>query len=241
VADRLIVALDTAEQRRAIELVELLLPEVKRFKVGLELFTACGPSLVRDLASAGAGIFLDLKLHDIPNTVSHAVAAARDLPGVFMMTLHTAGGRRMLAAAAETVQGARLDPGALAPPGLRRPALLGITVLTSLSDADLDEAGVAGTAAEQVARLARLARAAGLDGVVCSPREVRALRHELGKEFILVTPGVRPAGADAGDQARTGTPEEAVRDGATYLVVGRPITQDRSPLDAARRIIASLP
>jgi len=238
---RLIVALDTSQRRRALDLVEGLLPAVQTFKVGLQLFSAHGPSIVREIAAAGGAVFLDLKLHDIPNTVAGAVCSACALPGVALMTLHVSGGRAMLTAAVEAARSCRQSSFEAVIPGSRRAALLGVTVLTSLDEGDLAGIGVDGTPASQVERLAGLARESGLDGLVCSPREVRTLRKAMGPDLLLVTPGIRPAGAAAGDQKRTATPAEALGDGASHLVVGRPVTGADSPLDAARRILDEFP
>lgn len=234
---RLIVALDTAERKQALDLVHKLLPAVGTFKVGLQLFTAQGPAIVGEIAAAGAGIFLDLKFHDIPNTVAGAIYSAARLPGVKFLTLHTAGGRRMMSAAAtacvETEEGEpHVSPD--------RPALLGVTVLTSMAAEDLHQVGVPAALAAQVEHLATLALAAGLDGLVCSPLEVASLRRALGPAAILVTPGIRAAGADPGDQRRVATPAAALAAGASHLVIGRPITAASSPLDAARRILAEI-
>jgi len=232
---RLIVALDTADRRQALSLVEKLLPVVDTFKVGLQLFTAQGPAMVKEIAAAGAVVFLDLKFHDIPNTVAGAIYSAGRLPKVKFMTLHTAGGRRMMHAAATACH--TTEEGEPSPD---HPALLGVTVLTSMADADLHEVGVPAAPADQVKNLAALARAAGLDGLVCSPLEVASLRRALGPEAILVTPGIRPAGAGTDDQRRVATPSAALAAGASHLVVGRPITAAPSPLDAARRILAEI-
>jgi len=234
---RLIVALDTAERQQALDLVERLLPAVACFKVGLQLFTAQGPAMIRDMAAMGAGIFLDLKFHDIPNTAAGAVYSAMGLPGVKFMTLHAAGGRRMLDAAAVAC---RESADEMAGEATARPALLGVTVLTSMAAADLQEVGVATAPATQVERLAAMAVAAGMDGLVCSPLEVASLRRALGPDALLVTPGIRPAGADTGDQRRVATPAAALAAGASHLVIGRPITAAPSPLDAAQRILAEI-
>lgn len=231
VDSRLIVALDTSDGRQALRLVDDLHPVVGTFKVGLQLFTAQGPEIVREIARRDVRIFLDLKFHDIPNTVAGAVYSAGSLPGVTLMTLHAGGGSRMMAAAAEARN--RM--------GDKAPALLGVTVLTSMAANDLSEVSVEATPAAQVRRLALLARSAGLDGLVCSPLEVEDLRGALGSEALLVTPGIRPAGADSGDQRRVATPDAALAAGASHLVIGRPITAADDPLDAARRIADSLP
>ncbi|MFQ3622154.1 MAG: orotidine-5'-phosphate decarboxylase [Acetobacteraceae bacterium] len=228
-ADRLIVALDLPDPARAAALARGLSGRVGLAKVGLELFVAAGPRAVETVGACGLPVFLDLKLHDIPNTVAGAVRAACSL-GVAMLTLHAGGGAAMLGAAREAAEAAA---GA-------RPMLLAVTVLTSLSSSDLAETGVAGDAAAQVLRLARLALGAGADGLVCSPREVAPLRDALGPDVPLVVPGIRPEGAAAGDQKRTMTPAEAVAAGADWLVVGRPVTAMPDPRRAAEAIAQSL-
>ena len=215
---RVIVALDYPSADAALAMVERLDPAQCRVKVGKELFTRAGPELVRRLVAQGFQVFLDLKYHDIPNTVAGACAAAADL-GVWMVNVHTLGGRRMMEAAREALEKAA-----------HRPLLIGVTVLTSHSEEDLAEIGLAGSPMENVLRLAGLAAAAGLDGVVCSPKEVTALRAAQGPAFRLVTPGIRPAGAALGDQRRVMTPGEAVRSGSDYLVIGRPITAADDPM-----------
>jgi len=194
-------------------------------KVGSQLFTAEGPRAVQKLAGLGLGVFLDLKFHDIPNTVAGSVAAAAELPGVQMMTLHTTGGLAMMQAAREAVGGRK-----------KRHALLGVTILTSLDSAALRRIGLAGPASTRVLALARLAKDAGLDGVVASAHEARAIRRACGPRFLIVVPGIRPATAAAGDQARVATPAEAIRSGANYLVVGRPINEAADPAASAKAI-----
>lgn len=217
---RIIIALDFPSASEAMALVERLDPARCRLKVGKELFTRAGPVFVEGLAKRGFGVFLDLKFHDIPNTVGRACAAAADL-GVWMLNVHALGGRAMMSAARESL--ARSD----------RPLLIAVTVLTSLEAADLQEVGLVGTPEENVRRLARLTDDCGLDGVVCSPREVTGLRRTHSPEFCLVTPGVRPAGSARGDQRRVMTPAEAIQAGASYLVIGRPITAAADPVSAA--------
>ena len=234
---RLIVALDTDRRQVALALVETLQPLVRTFKVGLQLFTAHGPEIVREIAATGADIFLDLKFHDIPNTVAGAVYSTLALPGVSLLTLHGSGGRRMMEAAVEARDGVAAGK-AGATPACR---LLGVTVLTSMGAEDLSAVGVPAPPARQVEQLATLAREAGLDGLVCSPLDVGALRALLGPDPLLITPGIRPAGDDAGDQRRVATPAAALAAGASHLVIGRPITAAASPPDAARRILAELP
>ena len=230
--DRIIIALDVPTKEEAIALVSKL-KGARTFKVGLELFTAEGPALFKKLKALRKDVFLDLKLHDIPNTVAGAVQSAFR-HGVQMMTIHTSGGREMMAKAAET---ARQISGELNRP---KPVLLGVTVLTSLKDSELAEVGVTGDVASQVLRLAGLAKAAGLDGVVCSPQEIEALRKEFGRELVIVTPGIRPHWAAAQDQKRILTPAEAVAKGADFLVIGRPITGAASPEEAFLRIVEEL-
>jgi len=223
-----IVALDFAEERQALALVERLQPGACRLKVGKEMFTRLGPGFVERLRKDGFEVFLDLKFHDIPNTVARACAAAADL-GVWMMNVHSSGGRRMMGAAREALGKYQ-----------SRPLLIGVTVLTSLSAEELGEIGFTGSPEDNVRRLAALAKDSGLDGVVCSPREAAPLRTDLGGDFLLVTPGVRPAGADVGDQRRVMTPEEAMAAGSSYLVIGRPITGAQDPLAALEAINGSL-
>ena len=228
-AARLIVALDTADLARATALARALAGEVGLVKVGLELFVAEGPRAVAEIAALGAPVFLDLKLHDIPNTVAGAVRSANAL-GAAMLTVHAAGGAEMISAARSAAEAA----------GAARPMILAVTVLTSLGAADLAATGVAGGPVQQVLRLARLAVESGADGIVCSPREVAPLRDALGPGVPLIVPGIRPAGADAGDQKRVMTPAEALAAGADWLVIGRPITGAADPAAAARAIAASL-
>lgn len=233
-AERLIVALDVPGREEALRLAERLAPAGVRFKVGLELFTAAGPALVRELCERGAGVFLDLKFHDIPNTAAGAARAAARL-GVWMFNVHAAGGTEMMRRARE----AAMEGAAAA--GRPRPLVIAVTVLTSLDARTLrDEVGLSRDPGAQAAFWAERARAAGLDGVVCSPREVAAVKAACGPEFLAVTPGVRPEGAAPGDQQRVATPAGAVAAGADYLVVGRPITADPDPLAAARRIVAEM-
>lgn len=225
---RIIVALDFPTEAQAIDLVERLDPARCRLKVGKELFTRSGPALVEALQIRGFDVFLDLKFHDIPNTVAGACAAAADL-GVWMVNLHIAGGPRMIEAARM-----RLDRMS------SRPLLIGVTVLTSLSRDDLSAVGCPGEPSERVLALAALGRAAGLDGVVCSPLEAAAVRAAEGPGFRLVTPGVRPAGGALDDQVRVMTPREALAAGADDLVIGRPITAAGDPSAALRTIEDSL-
>lgn len=224
----LILALDAASPRELAPILGKLRGTVRWAKVGLEMYTACGPSCVREIADLGFDVFLDLKLHDIPNTVARAVGSAARLP-IRMLTLHASGGAAMLQAAAK----ARADQ---APDLL----LLGVTVLTSLGEPDLRGLGVAGSPADQVLRLGRIAVEAGIGGLVCSPREIVPLRGSLPLSVRLVTPGIRPRDAKADDQARVMTPAEAARAGADYLVVGRPVLHADDPVSAAKAILADI-
>jgi len=212
-----IVALDHADAAGALAMAARLDPRLCRVKVGKELFTAAGPEVVRQLVALGFDVFLDLKYHDIPNTVAGACRAAAKL-GVWMLNVHASGGVAMMRAAREAVAG-----------GARAPLVVAVTVLTSLDDESLAQVGFRGNAEETVLGLARLAQASGLDGVVCSAREATALRAALGPAFALVTPGIRLPGGDAGDQVRTVTPLQAAKLGADYLVIGRPITASADP------------
>ena len=224
----LILALDAQSPRDVAPALRQLSGTVRWAKVGLEMFTACGPDCVREVAGLGFDVFLDLKLHDIPNTVAKAVESVAKLP-IKMLTLHTGGGREMMQWAAKAQQQS-------APQLL----LLGVTVLTSMSAAGLAETGVADSPEKQVVRLGRLAVESGLRGLVCSPLEIAPLRTALPREITLVTPGIRPRGADAGDQTRILTPADAARAGASYLVVGRPIFKAPDPVAAARAMLAEL-
>jgi len=224
--DRIIVALDTDSPEAALAAVSALAGEVGLFKVGMELFPRGGPGLVERIRATGAEVFLDLKFHDIPNTVAGAVKSAVAL-GVKFATVHASGGKAMLAAAAAAAAGSGTT-------------ILAVTVLTSLDDTDLSSIGFALRAAEAVDRLAGLAMEAGIGGIVCSAREVAAVRARVGKEVVLVTPGVRLPEDSVGDQKRVVTPFEAVRAGANYIVVGRPITKAADPVAAARKFAAEM-
>ena len=217
---RVIVALDYPTVSEALAFAALVTPKQCRLKVGFELFTSAGPAVVEELVKKGFDVFLDLKYHDIPNTVASTCAAAARL-GVWMLNVHALGGRRMMVAARESLEKES-----------HKPLLIGVTVLTSHSGHDLSEVGLPDDADAQAARLAWLAKEAGLDGVVCSAREAPRLRTDHGESFCLVTPGIRPIGSDRGDQERVVTPREAVRMGAHYLVIGRPITQANDPAAA---------
>jgi orotidine-5'-phosphate decarboxylase len=225
---RIIVALDYPDEKNALALVDRLEPGSCRLKVGKELFTRAGPALVRALVSRGFDVFLDLKFHDIPNTVASACRAAADL-GVWMLNVHALGGARMLAAAREGIE--RSGHASL---------LIAVTILTSMDEDDLAAVGLAGTPADNVRRLALLAESCGLDGVVCSSRETTMLRGQVGDDFVLVTPGIRPSGSAPDDQRRIMTPVEAVSAGASYLVIGRPVTQADDPTGVLRTINSEL-
>ncbi|MEQ8355672.1 MAG: orotidine-5'-phosphate decarboxylase [Kiloniellaceae bacterium] len=230
--ERIFVGLDTPDVDKAARLASSLVGTVGGVKIGKELFTAQGPDGVRK-AAGGAPLFLDLKFHDIPNTVAGAVrAAVRLSPRI--LNVHTSGGRAMMSAAAEAAREAAETL------NIERPRVIGVTVLTSLDASDLEEVGQKGPVEDQVERLARLAQASGLDGVVCSPKEISRLRAACGPNFLLVVPGIRPVWSGAGDQKRVMTPEEAIAAGADHIVIGRPITSAEDPLAAARRIVADL-
>ena len=226
---RIIVALDYPSADAALQLVGQLSPELCRLKVGKELFTRAGPQLVESLVGQGFDVFLDLKFHDIPNTVASACHAAADL-GVWMLNVHALGGGRMLESAREGVSRAGHSP-----------LLIAVTILTSMDETDLAAVGLAGSPLENVMRLARLAQHSGFDGIVCSSREVTPLRAELERDFKLVTPGIRPAGSQADDQRRIMTPVDAVTNGSDYLVIGRPVTQADDPVGVLRTINSELP
>lgn len=228
-AIKIIVALDYDDPDSAMSLVRQLDPTKCHLKVGKELFTRSGPRLIEQLRLLGFEIFLDLKFHDIPNTCAQAVRAAADLD-VWMVNVHASGGRAMMEAACT----------ALDSHSGRRPYLIAVTALTSLETPDLLEVGFKGTAEQLVERLALLTKDCGLDGVVCSSQEVRRLRKILGDNFLLVTPGIRPASTDAGDQKRVMTPGAAIGEGSDYLVIGRPITRSPEPLQALDAIIEEI-
>ena len=226
--DRLIVALDVPTAVDAQEIVYELGDSVAFYKVGLQLFTAEGPKIASELVNSGRKVFLDLKLHDIPNTVAGAVKAASEL-GVHMLTVHAAGGGRMLTAA---VEAAKNEASA--------PIILAVSVLTSFTQSDLEESGVHVSLSQQVRHLATLAKAAGCGGVVTSPHEAHALRLAIGPEMAIVTPGIRPQGSEASDQSRVSTPASGIRAGASHLVVGRPILAAANRLQAAKAILAEI-
>ena len=226
---KIIVALDYEKESDALALVDQIDPSLCRLKVGKEMFTTLGMNFVKQLHQRNFDVFLDLKYHDIPNTVARAVRSAADL-GVWMVDLHASGGLRMMEEAKRILE----------PYGNDAPLLIAVTVLTSMEDLDLLQIGINASPMEQVLRLAHLTQRAGLDGVVCSPQEVEILRNACGEEFKLVTPGIRPTGADFGDQRRVMTPTAAIRAGSDYLVIGRPITKADNPVEILRSINASI-
>jgi orotidine-5'-phosphate decarboxylase len=225
---RIIVALDFPTAKPALELVDSLEPGLCRLKIGKEMFTRFGPGFVEQFVRRGFDVFLDLKFHDIPNTVAAACAAAADL-GVWMVNVHASGGRRMMEAARERLESFQT-----------RPLLTAVTILTSLGEEDIAEVGFQGEPDENVRRLARLAEQSGVDGVVCSPLEAAQVRAQAQEGFLIVTPGVRPASATGDDQKRVMTPADAVANGADYLVIGRPITAAEDPLQSLRDIRGEL-
>jgi orotidine-5'-phosphate decarboxylase len=225
---KIIVALDFPAAKSALEFAARLDPNLCRVKVGKELFTAAGPAVVEQLIKQGIDVFLDLKFHDIPNTVAGACKAAAGL-GVWMLNVHALGGPAMLRAAREAIDTCS-----------HKPLLIAVTVLTSMSDSELAAVGLAGTAEQNVVRLAKLAKQWGLDGVVCSSQEATLLRKEIAAPFALVTPGIRLAGAAKDDQTRVLTPQEAIKAGADYLVIGRPVTQAHDPVAVLKNIQADI-
>lgn len=225
----IVVAMDFDNAAACLDLASRLSPEYCKLKVGKELFTACGPQIVEKLQSKGFDVFLDLKFHDIPNTTAKAVRAAAEL-GVWMVNVHASGGERMMRAAREELD--KLSG--------RKPLLIAVTVLTSMEQADLSSTGVQYNLDEQVNRLANLARYSGLDGIVCSAREAQVMRSNFGPDFCLVTPGIRMADSPADDQRRTLTPLEAMQQGSSYLVIGRPITRADNPIEVCQAIYTEL-
>ena len=223
-----IVALDYPDAAQALAMAKQLDPAKVRVKVGKEIFTRSGPAVVESLHKLGFEVFLDLKFHDIPNTVAGAVAAAADM-GVWMVNVHASGGQRMMEGAANAIANRA-----------QRPHLIAVTVLTSMDDSDLQQVGVVDVPKVQVQRLAELAKASGMDGVVCSAQEAVMLKQACGSAFELVTPGIRPEGSDAGDQRRVLTPVQARDAGVDYMVIGRPITQSATPTDVVDAILQSL-
>ncbi|WP_445115849.1 orotidine-5'-phosphate decarboxylase [Acinetobacter sp. WZC-1] len=224
----IIVALDARSQYEALKIAEQLDPSQCRVKVGKELFTHEGPAVVTALQNMGFELFLDLKFHDIPNTTAQAVCAAADL-GVWMVNVHASGGRKMMETCVERLKAGNYST-----------QLIAVTVLTSMSHEDLSDIGLDIEPAIQVQRLAKLTQACGLDGVVCSAQEVIMLREQLGPDFALVTPGIRPAGSNMDDQKRIVTPEQAMQDGSTHLVIGRPVTQSDNPAQTLTDILLSI-
>lgn len=231
--DTLIVALDFDNEAKALEMVEKLKGDVRFFKIGLELFSYCGPQIAEKVMDRGAEVFLDLKLHDIPNTVRKAAVAATRM-GIYMFNVHAFGGYDMMKETSEAVgsEANRLN--------IRRPKILAVTILTSMDENALKKIGVNVNIKKEVLDLARAAKESGLDGVVASAQEAGAIREELGKDFLIVTPGVRPAKADVQDQKRVATPQEAVKNGASFIVVGRPITEAKDPAGAVREILREI-
>ena len=225
----IIVALDFPTRDAALALADQLDPALCRVKVGKELFTRCGPQVVSALADKGFEVFLDLKFHDIPNTTAMAVKAAAEM-GVWMVNVHASGGSKMMSAARQS----------LISYGTDKPHLIAVTVLTSMEQSDLAELGITLTPAQQVVKLATLAQQSGLDGVVCSAQEATLLKQQLGNDFMLVTPGIRPASSSQDDQKRVMTPAQAVNAGVDYMVIGRPITKAASPLDALNAIVREI-
>lgn len=224
-----VVALDFENKTQALNLVSQLDPQLCRLKVGKEMFTHFGPELVKELQQRRFDVFLDLKFHDIPNTVAKAVKAAADL-GVWMVNVHASGGSKMMSAARES----------LVTYGTEKPHLIAVTVLTSMEQSDLAELGISLTPAQQVLKLAALTQQAGLDGVVCSAQEATLLKQQFGKDFMLVTPGIRPAASSQDDQKRVMTPSEALAVGVDYMVIGRPITKAADPLAALNAIVREI-
>ncbi|MGB3977864.1 MAG: orotidine-5'-phosphate decarboxylase [Tepidanaerobacteraceae bacterium] len=225
---KVIIALDTPDEQKALELVKLLKHKVSVFKVGLELFCSQGPVIVNKINDLGCKVFLDLKFHDIPNTVAGAARAALST-GAFMFNVHASGGREMMRKVRETVDSAELP---------EKPIVIAVTVLTSLDESDLNDINISKSPLEQVKTLALLTKESGLDGVVASPREITAIREVAGQDFVIVTPGVRPAWAQAGDQKRIMTPAEALDAGASYIVVGRPVTAAPNPVEAIDKLFS---
>jgi orotidine-5'-phosphate decarboxylase len=230
----LIVALDFDSLPSALKFAKSVADLVGLFKIGIQLFTAAGPNAVREIAALGVGVFLDLKFHDIPNTVAGAVLAASALPGVELVNVHALGGSAMLRAAAQAISAGQ-------PMGADRPRLLAVTILTSMDQKTTREVGISGAPRLRVTKFAKMAKAAGVDGVIASVQEARAIRKSCGRDFLSVTPGVRPDSkggrAKADDQARTATPSEAIRAGADFIVVGRPILAAADPRAAAQAIV----
>ena len=231
--NRLIVALDLNSEAKAIKMVEKLKNDVRFFKVGLELFSYCGPKIVDKIMEMGLEVFLDLKFHDIPNTALKAAVAATRLE-VYMFNLHALGGYEMMK---NSARAARDEAERLS---LRRPKILAVTILTSMDENGLKKVGLNANIKGEVLKLAKLAKEAGLDGVVASPQEAKSIREAMGKDFLIVTPGVRPVAADSGDQKRVATPREAIKSGASFIVVGRPVIEAKDPAQAVRSILKEI-
>ena len=229
---KIIVALDTTDVDKALNLTKLI-PDVGAFKLGLEFFCANGPSGIKVIAQTGVNIFLDLKFHDIPNTVIGAIQASLNMQP-YMMTVHLSGGFNMLKKSMDSIKSSYVKS------SLKRPLILGVSVLTSIDNTDFDSLGLSGKVEDQVLRLGQLAISAGLDGLVCSAKELKILRRELGYNFILVTPGIRLKDGEINDQKRIVTPYQALTDGANYLVIGRPITASKDPKQALTNIIKEM-
>lgn len=228
VPPRIIVAMDFSSQDECLKIAKSLNPSHCRLKVGKELFTACGPGVVRALHDLGFEVFLDLKFHDIPATVAKAVSAAADM-GVWMVNVHASGGESMLSAAAEALANRA-----------SRPKLIAVTILTSMSQSDVAKLGYSRSLEEQVVFLAQLSHQCSMDGVVCSSKEAGMLKQQIANDFLTVTPGIRPSWAAKNDQQRILTPEQAVASGSDYLVIGRPITQSQNPAESCERIYQSI-
>ncbi|HHW02273.1 MAG TPA: orotidine-5'-phosphate decarboxylase [Thermoanaerobacterales bacterium] len=224
--DHVIIALDTPHEQKALETVRILKKKISIFKVGLELFCSTGPDIVRKINMEGCRVFLDLKFHDIPNTVAGAARAAANT-GAFMFNVHASGGREMMIRAKEEIDKSN---------SAQRPLILAVTVLTSLDDQDLKDINITKSTLDQAVDLAKLAKECGLDGVVASPKEISAIRQAQGRDFIIVTPGVRPTWAAPGDQKRVMTPAQALEAGADYIVIGRPVTAAPDPIKAVEAI-----
>jgi orotidine-5'-phosphate decarboxylase len=232
--DRIILALDVPDYEDAVRIADQFKDHIETFKVGSELFTAAGPDIIKKINSMGKKVFLDLKFHDIPNTVAKSAAASAKL-GVFMFNVHTLGGLEMMRRAAEVIRKISLDE------NIERPKLIGVTILTSIDQAALkDELGITMRMSVQVKHLAGLAQRAGLDGVVASPVDAEHIRAHFGKDFLIVTPGIRPSWASADDQKRMLTPKEALRRGADYIVIGRAILSQPNPVSALKRIVEEI-
>ena len=234
VKDKIIVALDVPTKKEALAIVDELGDKVGAYKIGMQLYNACGPEIIEEVTKRKGRIFLDLKFHDIPNTVASAARVAANL-GVYMFNVHACGGSTMMKAAADALkeEAAKL--------GVERPLLIAVTVLTSMNEEELQgEVGISRSLNEQVAAMAKLAKDCGLDGVVASAKEIKLIREACGDDFLIVTPGIRPRDADADDQKRIKTPGEAVADGADYLVIGRPITKAADRTAAVANIVADI-